>query len=193
MFSLSGFAQKDSVSVCDAIIEGQDTIAVILLDAADIPLKVERSRKFKRRYYRLEPKVVKVYPYAKAAGELMAQYDAELQKIEGEKERRAFVKRAENELKEQFEGDLKEMTISEGMILISLIDRETGDTSYELIKEIKGGFSAFMWQSMARLFGHNLKDQYDPDGDDEIVELIVQRIERNEIKVRHQEVSIYRD
>jgi len=69
------------------------------------------------------------------------------------------------------------MTISEGIILIKLIDRETGDCSYELISELRGSFSAFMWQSLARLFGHNLKSEYDGEGDDAAIEEIVGEIE----------------
>ena len=188
----NAFSQTEDNTVCDALIEGEDTIAVVMLGEVAVAEEFRRSKKYYRRYNRLEPKVIKTYPYAKAAGELMRQYDAELAKIKGEKERKAFIKQAEQELKNQFEGDLKEMTVSEGMILIRLIDRETGDTSYELIREVKGGFSAFMWQSFARLFGHNLKDQYDAQGDDEIIESIVQRIERKEIIVEERQVSISR-
>ncbi|NNE54479.1 MAG: DUF4294 domain-containing protein [Flavobacteriales bacterium] len=189
-----GNAQQDTsqIDVYDAVIENGDTIAVVLLPAATVADDMSKNRRYQRRYSRLEPKVVKVYPYAEAAGELMAQYDEELANIEGKKERKDFVNEAEDALKTQFEGDLKKMTVSEGMILIRLIDRETGDSSYELIKEIKGGFSAFMWQSFARLFGHNLKDTYDPEGDDLIIESIVQRIERNEIQVEKRNVSIQR-
>ena len=74
------------------------------------------------------------------------------------------------------------MTVSQGKVLVKLIDRETGQTSYELIKELRSGFTAFMWNSIAILFGNNLKAEYDPVEDADI-EAIVQMIERGEIVV----------
>jgi pyruvate dehydrogenase complex dehydrogenase (E1) component len=68
---------------------------------------------------------------------------------------------------------LRKLTFSQGRLLIKLIDRETGDTSYKLIKELKGGFSAFMWQSVARIFGSNLKSEYEMEGDDAMIERII--------------------
>lgn len=182
--------EKKQNTVCDAIIHDGDTIAVVNLDNAVVSSNPRWNRKYQSRYNHLQPKVVKVYPYAHAAGELMRQYDIELQTIRGEKERRAFIKAAEEEMKDQFEGDLVKMTVSEGIILIKLIDRETGDTSYELIKELKNGFNAFMWQGLARVFGHNLKDQYDSEGDDFIIEQICERIEKKELTVKKKEISL---
>ena len=69
------------------------------------------------------------------------------------------------------------MTFSQGKLLIKLIDRETEHTSYDLVKELRGGFRAFFWQSVARLFGANLKDTYDKDGEDQIVEELIQLYE----------------
>jgi hypothetical protein len=138
----------------------------------------------------MQPKVVKVYPYAKAAGDVMEQYAAHLNTLEDKKEQRIFLKKAEEELKRQFEGELKQMTVSEGVILIKLIDRETGDSSYELVQELKGNFSAFMWQSLARLFGHNLKDDYDAGGDEAILEEIVRQIECGDIAVRTKSIEL---
>ena len=185
-------AQTDSVqvSVCDAVVENGDTLAVIMLDPAVVSDNKRWNKTYRKRFNKLEPKVIKVYPYAKAAGDLMKQYNAELLQIDSERERKAFIKKAEEEMKNEFEGDLRSMTVSEGVILIKLIDRETGDTSYELIQELKGSFSAFMWQTLARIFGHNLKDLYDADGDDIIIEAIVQRIEKKEIEVNSKDVSI---
>jgi hypothetical protein len=80
-------------------------------------------------------------------------------------------------LKEQFGSELTSLTINQGRILIALIDRETGETSYELVEELRGKFSAFFWQGLARIFGHNLKTHYDPDGEQRDIENIVQQIE----------------
>ena len=84
---------------------------------------------------------------------------------------------AEKEIMDKFEKSVKRLTITQGIILVKLIDRETGRTSYNVIKDLKGGFTAFFWQGIARLFGNNLKLQYDPLGEDKVMEDIVQGIE----------------
>ncbi|NQX93033.1 MAG: DUF4294 domain-containing protein, partial [Flavobacteriales bacterium] len=169
------------------VIDG-DTAIVVSIEEAVIETEAKRSAREQRKYSRLKRKVQKVYPYAKAAGDLMKELDQEIRHIHSEKERKRFLKAAEKELKSQFEGELKALTMSEGIILIKLIDRETGDCSYELIQELKGNFSAFMWQSVARLFGQNLKSEYEPHGADRRIEYIVKAIERGEIKVAHKEI-----
>jgi hypothetical protein len=147
------------------------------------------AHRFQKRYFRLEKKVLKVYPYASAAAKLMEEYDAHLGELETEKERKKYLKEAEKELKAEFEGDIRNMTISEGLILIKLIDRETGDTSYDLIQELKGSFSAFIWQGVARLFGSNLKQEYDPVEEDILIEEIVRRIENGDIKLPYRNTA----
>ena len=79
------------------------------------------------------------------------------------------------------EDDVRDMTITQGKLLIKLIDRETLNTSYELIKQYRGGFSAAFWQSIARIFGTNLKAEYDPYGEDAIMEIILQEIETGKL------------
>lgn len=86
-------------------------------------------------------------------------------------------------MKEKFEKDLKKLTFNQGTILIKLVDRETGTTSYNLVKELRGSFQAFFWQSLARLFGSTLKSEYDAEGDDAAIESIVRSIEKGEIQV----------
>ena len=89
--------------------------------------------------------------------------------------------KAEKELVGQFEKDIKNLTFTQGHILLKLIDRETGNSSYQLIKDMRGNLSASLWQSLARVFSTDLKAKYDPDGDDKQVEEIVLLIERGEI------------
>lgn len=165
-------------TLCKYVVIDGDTLPVVNLDLVSISgpreFKNERQR---RRWNVLVKRVNKVYPYAKAAGDLMHEYEDELAKLETKRDRKEYLKVAEADLKAQFEGDITNMTVSEGIILIKLIDRETGDCSYELISELRGSFSAFMWQSLARLFGHNLKAEYDAEGDDADIEEIVREIE----------------
>ena len=88
----------------------------------------------------------------------------------------------EKELKAQFEGDLKKLTMAQGKILIRLINRETGMTTYKVIKDYRGGFNAFMWQSFGLLWGNNLKWKYDPtQGEDKLIEEIIQQIQDGEV------------
>jgi len=89
------------------------------------------------------------------------------------------MKRAEKELKKQFGEELKKLTITQGRILIKLVDRETGSSSYQLVKNMRGGLSAFMWQSLALMFNSSLKKEYDAKGDDKMIELIIHQIEEN--------------
>jgi hypothetical protein len=175
-------AQEGESRVLSAMVIGEDTIPVVTLrDFTIAEYRIQRSKRQQRQIDRLTRRVVKVYPYAKVAGDLMNEYDRQLSTLKTEKERKEYLKIAEEELKQEFEGEITNMTVTEGLILIKLIDRETGDTSFELIKELKGSFNAFMWQTVARLFGSNLKQEYDREGDDKMIEEIVQMIEDGEI------------
>ena len=172
-------AQKSSqVQIMEYIIEGKDTILIERLpEAVALAPRKFASKKDYRRFYRTVYNLKKVYPYSQIAkrklGEMNKQY-LELPR----KEKKAYLKKFEKELFSEFEGPLRKLTYSQGRMLIKLIDRETGETSYEIIKELKGGFNAFVWQSVARLFGSNLKSRYDKYGDDQILEELVQMCEK---------------
>ena len=104
------------------------------------------------------------------------EYERDLSRIDRRHDQELYVKLArEAELRAEFEAEVRELTISRGKVLIKLIDRETGQTSYDLVKQLRGGFQAFIWQGVARLFGNDLKDDYDPDVEDRTIEVIVQR------------------
>ena len=167
-----------------------DTFAVATLAPVVIDSQCT-NRKKKKSVDALQIKVAKIYPYAKAAAEVMKHYEELCLKVNDPKAQKQLLNQAEDEMKKQFEKDLRAMTVSEGVLLIKLIDRETGSTSYALVQELKGKMSAFMWQGVARLFGHNLKDDYDPYGDDAMVENIVQRIEDGSIPVKPRPVAVF--
>jgi hypothetical protein len=170
--------------VLDVHVSDGDTMPFVTLRPHTVlEFKHERSKREQRKWDALMRRVTKVYPYARVAGELMREYDRQLKTLTSERDRKEYLKMAEEELKREFEGEIRDMTIREGYILIKLIDRETGNTSYDLIKELRGGFSAFMWQAVARLFGSNLKMQYDSLGEDAMIEEIVALIEEGELYV----------
>ena len=135
-----------------------------------------------RAYNKLKRDVKKAYPYAKLAAAKFEEMEQKMATIKNKRERKKYVKETEKMLKDQFTEELKNLTVNQGRILLKLIDRETGNTSYDVIKTMRGSFNAFLWQGFARFFGSNLKDEYDPEGEDETIESIIQGIESGEIK-----------
>jgi hypothetical protein len=124
------------------------------------------------RLARLRYNVLKVLPYAKYARDRYSKLQQDLAVTGDRRQQRKLVKACDQQIKDMFNREVKKMSISQGEILIKLIDRETGYTSYELVKELKGSFSAFFYQSIARVVGHNLKDGYDPQRESEIESII---------------------
>ncbi len=135
------------------------------------------TRKKYEQWTRLKYNVKVVYPYAILASSKLKEYERVLKTLPSETERKNYMKMAEDELQAQFGPELKKLSFNQGKILIKLIDRETGNTSYDLVKQLRGSFSAFMWQSLARLFGSNLKSEYDPTGEDKLIEVAISQIE----------------
>lgn len=177
------FAQsaEDRIVVIAQIIDN-DTLITMPLPEYTISAKLPRKLRAKfKAHSKLVYHVKKVYPYARLAGIKLNEYEEILKAAESDKERRRIMKLAEEELKAEFEDDLKKLTFKQGLILIKLVDRETGNTSYELVQELRGNFTAFFWQTFARLFGYNLKVEYDPYGDDKEIEDIVVMIENGQI------------
>lgn len=130
------------------------------------------------RYRRTIYNVKKAYPYALIARNRLRALDEHLASLPTKKAQKDYLNQVEKDVMEEFEDELRHLTITQGIILVKLIDRETGNTSYELIKDIKGGFTAFFWQGIARFFGNNLKLQFDPDDKDKIIEDIVTAIDQ---------------
>ncbi len=169
------------ITVRALVIDG-DTLPVIALSEVQIySLTIPPTRKAKRKLTRLIKYVKKVYPWARLAGIQLRKYDKMLSEAKNERERRKIMKIAEKEINEKYGGDLKKLTFSQGKILIKLIDRETGDTSYDLVQDLRGNFTAFFYQAFARIWGYNLKTKYDPEGVDKQIETIVNMIERGQI------------
>ncbi|MGB0167098.1 MAG: DUF4294 domain-containing protein [Luteibaculum sp.] len=133
-------------------------------------------------YDRLKYYVKKVYPYARITADIIQEYDSAYAQLDRRRDKKKFMKRVERDLKDEFEDELKDLTITQGKILIKLIDRETGYTGYEIIKNLKGGLSAFFWQGVAKIFGSDLKSSFDSK-EDAMIDYIVRKIERGEIYV----------
>jgi hypothetical protein len=104
---------------------------------------------------------MKVLPYAKYAGERYAQLQRDLASTSDKSKQKEMIKLCEDQIKNLFNTQIKNLSITQGEVLIKLVSRETHSTSFAMAKDLKGGFHAFMYQSVARIFGHNLKEEYD--------------------------------
>ncbi|NQD70348.1 DUF4294 domain-containing protein [Sphingobacterium shayense] len=124
------------------------------------------------KYLRLKRNVLRVLPYAIYAQRRYEKLDRDLAMVSSKKEEERLVKSCEKEIKDKFNTEIKNLSVSQGKILIKLVQRQTGNTSFEMLKEMKGGVSAFFYQSVAQVFGHNLKAAYDPEEDYEIENII---------------------
>jgi hypothetical protein len=167
--------------VSTAIVDGDTVLMVDLKPITILPPLEFSSKKQFNRYTKLVLYVKKVYPYSQIVSRQLDTIHANLAQYKTEKEKKRYITQKEKELKQEFEGQLRSLTFTQGKILMKLIDRETGVTTFEIVKELKGSLNAFFWQSVARLFGSSLKLEYDPKGDDMMIEDIVVRIENGEL------------
>ncbi|MFO7867953.1 MAG: DUF4294 domain-containing protein [Bacteroidales bacterium] len=179
------YSQNVNVSsgyVLPAIVVHNDTLALVELDKVYIfpPLQFENHEEY-LRYRRLVRDVKKVYPYSLIARRTMIEIQIEIDTIPRRRDKKKIVKKRQEELMEMYAEELKKLSIRQGKILIKLVDRELDQTSYDIIKDLRGGMSAFMWQQVARMFGESLKAEYDPQGEDALIERIVTMIERGEL------------
>lgn len=133
--------------------------------------------KKKQAWTRLRNAVYVTYPYARRAGAIMNDINARTASM-NESDKKKYIHSREKELKKQFAEPLSELSIYQGKVLMKLINRQTGNNCYNIIKEYKGGFTARAWQTVAFVFGSNLKQPYNPNGDEREIEMIVQEVER---------------
>lgn len=163
---------------CRAEIINGDTVPIVDLNTVYIFGEYEfKNKRQLEAWTRMKFNVKKVYPYAILAAAKLKEYDKALEKIEDKEYRKVFLKVCEKDLREQFEKELKGLSVSQGKVLMKLIDRETGRTTYELVKQLRGNFQAVMWQTVARLFNNSMKDEYDPVVEDILMERAVKLVE----------------
>lgn len=168
--------QKDSSDFLFGVIQNGDTlIHKNIKEVVVIPR--QRSKSMQRKYNRYVQKVKKVYPLAVEARELLKKYEPQYYAMEDQRDRRKLMKSLEKELLARHKEELKKWSISDGRILLKLINRETERTPYSIIKDFRGDVSAVFWQGIARIFKNDLKDDYEPEGEDLWLEEIVTLIE----------------
>ncbi|TFH39381.1 MAG: DUF4294 domain-containing protein [Bacteroidia bacterium] len=159
-----------------------ETLPEIAIDEVEVKRKMGLGERFQWwRHRRLVFNVKKVYPYCVVVRESLTEVNDTLMKITDEKERKRFLNDFEKRVFKDYEDDMRKMTITQGRILIKLVDRETQNSSYDLIHDYRGPVTALFWQGIARIFGTNLKDKYDPEGEDYLIERVVTEIEAGRI------------
>lgn len=197
LFFLSNALQAQ-VDKNDEYLNEPDTIKVVQLDEVLI-LKGEVDEESKKNFLVLQRRVQRVYPYAKTAAERLIALDKGMAKLKTEKEKKKYFKIVEKYLENEFEGQLKKLSRRDGQILVKLIHRQTGSTTFDLIKEQKSGWKAFWANKTARVFSINLKTEYSPYNvaEDFLIETILVRAfeegrlprQKPGININYQELS----
>lgn len=164
-----------------AIIENNDTVPVFYLNEVDITTNMIFKTKHQfEQWTKVKYNVKKVYPYAILASAKLKQYDLILSKMDNEDIRKAYLRVCEKDLRHEFEDELKSLSVSQGRVLMKLINRETGKTTYTIVKELRGSFQAGMWQAFAKLFGNDMKSKYDSQIEDVMIEKAIAMVERGD-------------
>lgn len=166
--------KNDTIKTYSVEYEGQRIPWMVAPEVHIIDTRIFRTQADRDAYRRLRYNVYKVIPYAHFAGERYRQLERDLAMTGDKKKQKALIKSCETQIKDMFKKEIENLTVTQGEILIKLIDRETNNTTFTLVKELKGGFNAFLLQSAARLFGHNLKEEYNRDEQHDI-EYILQQ------------------
>jgi hypothetical protein len=167
---------------CSAIVVDGDTIPIIYFDGVNVVgHKLSRNTAEAKKWDRLVRNVKKAYPYAKLAGIKFNEYSQKIATVSGDKKKKEMMKQAEDEIEAQYGKELRDLTVTQGKILLKLIDRQTNTSSYDILVDFRGHFRTFFYQSFARLFGYDLKVKYDPLGEDADIERIVIMIENGAI------------
>ena len=164
-------------------VNGKDTIyTVTLRDLTVYPPMVFKNKKEERFYWRTVRDVKKTLPYAKIVSSELIATNRLLAGMSDDKERKKYLEQYEKDLFKKYEKDVRDMTFSQGKMLLKLIDREVDRTSFDLIKYYRGGFSAFFWQGVAKIFGADLKSSYDTNKEeDRIIERVIVLVESGQL------------
>jgi hypothetical protein len=170
---------SDTLRVEAYITPEGDTIPQSWLPTVQVDAKQTNYwRKYWKDWTRLRNAVYVTYPYAKSASKVISEVNAELVNVKDENKRKQIIKSREKELKKEFADKITNLSVYQGKVLMKLINRETGNNCYHIIKEFKGGVNAGVWQAVAYVFGSSLKQQYDPAGDDQELEKIVKEVQK---------------
>jgi len=161
---------------------GVDSLRLVNLKEIEVFSKKISSKEERVAFERLKYNTLKVYPYAKMAVAIYDEMKEDVAETKKRRERKRYVNQKEKELRERFENEIREMTRTQGNILIKLINRDTGNNCYEIVKEMKGGFIAFFWNLGGKFYDHNLKEDYNQEENSDI-ELVLRMIDNGQLRV----------
>jgi Domain of unknown function (DUF4294) len=162
---------KDAMVKIGYEVIGNDTISVYLLKKYNFETE-STTKEEKEELRRLIRDIKKVLPYAKLAAFRLQLMEDNLNLLTSEREKKKYVKACEKSIKEQFMDDLKNMTVTQGKLLLKLIHRETGKSTWDIMSNYRGGLETLFWQAMAKTYDADMKDTYDPVVDYKIEEII---------------------
>lgn len=159
-----------------------DTIPCVQLKTVYVfkPL-VFKNKKEEKEYKKLIHNIKTVYPIAKEVNRVIIETYEYLQTLSDDKEKQKHIKRVEKGIKEQYTPKMKKLSLTQGKLLIKLVDRQSNQTGYELVKAFMGPLKASFYQTFAKFFGASLKKKYDPQGEDKITERIILMIESGQL------------
>jgi hypothetical protein len=173
------FAQhgpNDSI-ICSAVVYEGDTIEAKIL--AGVYVWGKRNPAAREEWTRLRNAVYVTYPYARKAGFVFNDIEKHIVNNPNKAEVSKYINSREKELKKEFSDPLKNLSVYQGKVLMKLINRQTGGTNcYDILRELKGGFTARFWQTVAFVFGSDLKQPYDAQGKDAEIESIVKEVQK---------------
>ncbi len=177
MSSSVSWAQKkdidlDLINVANLEVIDGDTIPAFELDVIPVVSYKIRTKDQQRKYRKLKRNLIKVYPYAQRAITLLHEVELATSQMHKKRHKKKFIRGKEKELKKQFKKELKKLTVSQGKVLIKLIERDTGQPFFKTLKSMKNPVSAFFWHNISKTFGYNLKEGYDPKKHADLEELV---------------------
>ncbi len=159
----------------DSLVENTPEALFLYPEVIIYPQSEKKTRRQKRRYEKLVRNFIKVYPYAIKIAKTYKNIDDSLAVIDSEEYKKQYLKVREKQIMDKYKPKLKKLTISQSVLLVKLLDRETGSTAYEIVHELKGSVDAVFWQTFAVMFGNSLKKSYDSEGEDKEIEYLVRR------------------
>jgi Domain of unknown function (DUF4294) len=172
---------NDTIKTFGWITPQGDTIAMSYLPMVEVEAKrflTNYEKQQRAEWTRLRNAVYVTFPYAKAASKIMNEINAQLVNVTDKSKRRAIIKSREKDLRRDFTSKLTNLSVYQGKVLMKLINRETGNNCYEIIKEYKGLFTVALYQTVALIFGSNLRQDYNPKEKDAAIEIIVKEVEK---------------
>lgn len=159
----------------DSIIEHTPNGVIFFPEVNVYPRNIPKTRREKKEYEQLVRNFLKVYPYALQISKTYRNIDDTLAMFSSDKNRELYLKMREAQIMKQYRPILSRFTISQSVLMVKLMDRESGSTAFQIVDDLKGSVTAFFWQSFALMFGNNLKKEYDSNGDDREIEYLVKR------------------